>query len=340
MSRLLRVSAILAIVFFISTAPLHAQAAGNFFGPIVPEQCHCTDQPNPNGGAPITTAPSYGCVLATTQNVINLAITLGVVAAVLAIVFAGFTWMTSGGNPEKRAQGRSMIINVVIGLAIVLSAWLIVDFVMKKLYNPAHTDQGVTFGPWNSILAGEQGDMCIVATRPNPIGGLLGGISTGILGGDASSGQVIDTGTSGSGGGSCTPLSDDQLQTIPSSMSHGGVRKALPDTVRRFIAMHDAALAAGYTISAGSAYRSPQEQLDTWNAHGCRRVNNTTVCNSSTVALPCALGGGGSNHTRGTAIDISTSAGGQAWLRSHGSQYGFVNINLPNDPWHYSPDGH
>ncbi|MDB5194935.1 MAG: peptidoglycan-binding protein [Parcubacteria group bacterium] len=158
--------ALVAIVFVVVAVPVAAHAASaSFYGPIIPAECNCPG-----------TAPSYGCVLATIQNVINFGITLGVVAATIALMYAGFTWMTSGGNPEARSKGRSMLLNVFIGLFILLTAWLVVDFVMKTLYVG---DAGSKdFGPWNSILSAKSGDQCIMATKPSNINGVIGNAVT------------------------------------------------------------------------------------------------------------------------------------------------------------------
>jgi hypothetical protein len=64
------------------------------------------------------------------------------------------------GNREK---GRTLLLNAVIGLAIALAAWLIVDFVMKNLYNPQAGQGSVALGPWNSILSG--GNECVTENR-------------------------------------------------------------------------------------------------------------------------------------------------------------------------------
>ncbi len=72
-----------------------------------------------------------------------------------------------------------MLLNAVVGLFIVLAAWLIVDFVMKSLYNPDAWQEG-SLGPWNSILVG--GDTCVQPKTPSAIGGLPGVISNAITG--------------------------------------------------------------------------------------------------------------------------------------------------------------
>jgi hypothetical protein len=139
-----------ALVLLGTLAPTVA-FAGPFNEPIFPAECSC------EGGA-----PAYGCVLETIQNVIAIGIAIGFIMATLALMYAGFVWMTSGGNSERRSKGKTMIMNVIVGIVVILAAWLVVDFVMKTLY-----DESGEFGPWNDILAGEgaSANRCLVATK-------------------------------------------------------------------------------------------------------------------------------------------------------------------------------
>ncbi len=57
---------------------------------------------------------------------------LGIIAVGL-MIYAGYTIMTSEGNEEKVAQGKKIMINAVIGLVIILSAFAIVQFVLNAL---------------------------------------------------------------------------------------------------------------------------------------------------------------------------------------------------------------
>ena len=49
---------------------------------------------------------------------------LGIIAIVL-MLYAGFQWMTAGGNSEQIGTAKSIMINATIGLAIILSAYAI-----------------------------------------------------------------------------------------------------------------------------------------------------------------------------------------------------------------------
>lgn len=57
---------------------------------------------------------------------------LGVIFLILTI-YSGFQWLTAGGNEETIKKARSRLINAVIGLAIILSAYAITYFVTEKL---------------------------------------------------------------------------------------------------------------------------------------------------------------------------------------------------------------
>jgi len=57
---------------------------------------------------------------------------LGIIFLVL-VIYAGFLWMTAGGDEKKVAKAKSIIITAVIGLVILLSAYAISTFVLDQL---------------------------------------------------------------------------------------------------------------------------------------------------------------------------------------------------------------
>ena len=180
-TRLLLPTFLLFFLLSFAPAPVHA-ATSNFLGPIIPPECNCE-----GAAGSVSSAPALGCALGVTQNVINFFISFACAVAALAFAYAGFLWILNPTNPEMRAQGRTMLINIAIGLAIVLSAWLIIDFVMKKIYNENATvgAGGAKLGPWNSILNSTGTPQCIAVTTPQPIQGLptlVAGITNGATG--------------------------------------------------------------------------------------------------------------------------------------------------------------
>lgn len=57
---------------------------------------------------------------------------LGIVAVII-ILLGGFKWMTAGGNEDKVAEARKLIISGVIGLVIIMAAFGIAQFVINSL---------------------------------------------------------------------------------------------------------------------------------------------------------------------------------------------------------------
>lgn len=72
-------------------------------------------------------------VIQLVNNVISFLVTILSVLAVIVLVFAGFKMVTSGGNQTAWEDGKSMFGNVIIGIIIVLAAWLIVDTLLGML---------------------------------------------------------------------------------------------------------------------------------------------------------------------------------------------------------------
>ena len=55
---------------------------------------------------------------------------IGVPIVTLSFAYAGFVMVTSGGNPSKKDEAKSMIGNAVVGLIVLLGAWLVVRTVL------------------------------------------------------------------------------------------------------------------------------------------------------------------------------------------------------------------
>ena len=62
-------------------------------------------------------------------------ITLGVLIAVVMIVVAGIRYMMAGGDPTKAADARKMLINGLIGAAIILGVGILLATVQDLLIN-------------------------------------------------------------------------------------------------------------------------------------------------------------------------------------------------------------
>ncbi|PIY97225.1 MAG: hypothetical protein COY66_00555 [Candidatus Kerfeldbacteria bacterium CG_4_10_14_0_8_um_filter_42_10] len=77
------------------------------------------------------TADLLDTVISVLQWILGL---LGLVAVII-VLYGGFVWMTAGGNQEKIKKAKKILMNALIGLAIILLSWAIVYFVMGIINN-------------------------------------------------------------------------------------------------------------------------------------------------------------------------------------------------------------
>lgn len=66
-------------------------------------------------------------------GIINTALTLLGIVAVVIVLLGGFKWMTAAGNEEKISEAKKLLGAGVIGLVIILSAWGLTTFVLTEL---------------------------------------------------------------------------------------------------------------------------------------------------------------------------------------------------------------
>jgi heme A synthase len=87
------------------------------------------------------------CVLLSRIKTILLVVGVGL--AVLLIVIGGIMYMTSQGDDEKAGKAKKLIINALIGVAIMLVALVLVSWVQSLL-----TGSGIgnIFQPGNCIM--------------------------------------------------------------------------------------------------------------------------------------------------------------------------------------------
>jgi len=83
-------------------------------------------------------------------NIIRAALGLLGIIVVVLMIYAGYLWMTAGGNEEQIAQAKKVLRNAVIGLVVILSAYAIVAFIFRMLGVSNGSGQG---GPVGSAPA-------------------------------------------------------------------------------------------------------------------------------------------------------------------------------------------
>lgn len=65
--------------------------------------------------------------------IIEIALRVSALVAVIFIIYAGFSYTTSQGDPEGTAKAKSTLINALIGLALSVSAAVIVSFIANSI---------------------------------------------------------------------------------------------------------------------------------------------------------------------------------------------------------------
>src|SRR5512135_2936714 len=79
---------------------------------------------------------------------------LGIIAVGI-MLYAGFLWMTAGGNEEKVSTAKRWMINGTIGLVIIMSAFAITQFIFRAVQEGAGV--GTTGCPPGQVCAGGGG---------------------------------------------------------------------------------------------------------------------------------------------------------------------------------------
>jgi len=63
---------------------------------------------------------------------------LGILFTIL-IIYGGYTWMTSFGETNKIKKAKDLIVDAIIGIAIILASYIITSFVVNALISSTIT---------------------------------------------------------------------------------------------------------------------------------------------------------------------------------------------------------
>lgn len=75
-------------------------------------------------------------------DVINIVLGFLGIIAVVFVMAGGFKWISAGGNSEQVEEAQSNIKNAVIGLAVVLASFIIINFAINQLGRATRVQQG------------------------------------------------------------------------------------------------------------------------------------------------------------------------------------------------------
>jgi cytochrome bd-type quinol oxidase subunit 2 len=111
---------------------------------------------DPGGFVPCEGAECSFCdLVAMVQDIITWIIGIIFLIFAVLLVVAGFQLVTSGGNQSAQTSAKEKFINALIGIIIVLAAWLIVDTLMRAVL-PDDTGVIEGWGPWAEVQCFEQ----------------------------------------------------------------------------------------------------------------------------------------------------------------------------------------
>ena len=82
--------------------------------------------------AGLTTAGATD-VYGTISNVISAVLGLVGVIFLILTIYSGFLWMTAQGNPEQVKKAKTMIVQSIIGMVVIFSAYFLTDFVLQAI---------------------------------------------------------------------------------------------------------------------------------------------------------------------------------------------------------------
>ncbi len=116
------------ILAIVSAAALLSPAAA-FAGTAITDKLKAA-----GGAAQYGTAAGEMGILTTIGLIINAGLSVVGVIFLVLIVYAGYNWMTAGGDESKVEKAKETLGRAVIGLFIVICAYAISNFVVPNIY--------------------------------------------------------------------------------------------------------------------------------------------------------------------------------------------------------------
>ncbi|MBT3230701.1 hypothetical protein HN358_02880 [Candidatus Uhrbacteria bacterium] len=108
-------------------------AIGLLSVPMLAAPVHAQDISTELDSAALAAEFSDEPLAATIGDLIKVFLTLLGIILLVLVIYAGFLWMTAGGESDKTQKAKDIMINAVIGLIILLAAYAISNFVITSL---------------------------------------------------------------------------------------------------------------------------------------------------------------------------------------------------------------
>lgn len=98
-------------------------------------------------GLEIKYPPIHGIEITTSTTIetyalyiFSIAMIIGAILAFAVLIFGGFRYLTSAGNPLAMAEARKWIWGAILGLILLLCSWLIIGIINKEILKPEVPD--------------------------------------------------------------------------------------------------------------------------------------------------------------------------------------------------------
>lgn len=96
--------------------------------------------PGGNGSVEVQAPENIPSGAGSAENVIqaslNLLVLVGIIAALIFLIYGGILWVTSSGDKSKVERARHAIMYSIIGLIVIILAWTIVGAIGVMLGSP------------------------------------------------------------------------------------------------------------------------------------------------------------------------------------------------------------
>jgi hypothetical protein len=88
---------------------------------------------DPNSGLCSPQLNSLSSIWLIAAAIIEIMLRVAAIVAVIFVIYGGFAYVTSQGEPESTGRAKSTIVNALVGLAVAVSAAAIVTFIASSI---------------------------------------------------------------------------------------------------------------------------------------------------------------------------------------------------------------
>ncbi len=89
--------------------------------------------PRTNGQATTFLGTSNFSPTSLLMQVLAIALSLAGLVAILFVIYGGYRYLTAGGNEDSAEAGKKIITNAIIGLAVIIMSWVILQIIQNAL---------------------------------------------------------------------------------------------------------------------------------------------------------------------------------------------------------------